>query len=64
MLGLGLLEILAALFNIEIKNLRLHCIFFEDEFFKQMKVKGDGSYLYWAVARHFMSGYLNDVWTG
>ena len=35
----------------------------EDEFFKPMKVKGDGSCLYWTVASHIMSFFLNDVWT-
>ena len=30
-----------ALFNAEIKNLQLHCILFENEFFKPMKVNGD-----------------------
>ena len=35
-----------ALFNAEIKDLQLHCIFFEDKFFKLMKVKGDGDHIF------------------
>ena len=46
------------------KTLQSHCIFFEDDWFKPMKVKGDGSCLYWAVALHIMSCCLYDVWTG
>ena len=53
-----------ASFNAKIKMLQSHCIFFEDEFFKPMKMKGDGSCLYWAVASHIMSFCLNDVWNG
>ena len=49
-----------ALFNAEIKRLQLHCIFFEDVLFKPMKVKGDGSCVYKAVASHIMSFCLDD----
>ena len=52
-----------ALFNTKIKNLQSHCIFFEDDLFKPMKMKADGSCLYWAVASHIMSCCLNDAWT-
>ena len=48
-----------ALFNEEIKNVQIHHIFFEYEFFKPMKVKGDGSHFYWAVASHVTSNSLN-----
>ena len=50
-----------ALFNGEMKNLQSCCIFFEELFFKPMEVKGDGSYLYGAVASHIMSCCLDDV---
>ena len=53
----------SASFNVEIKMLQLHCIFFEDEFFKLVKVKGDESCLYWAVASQCMLGCRCDVWT-
>ena len=53
-----------ALFNVEIKTLQLHPIFFENNLFQPVKVKGDGSCLYRAVATHIMSCCLNDVWTG
>ena len=53
-----------ALFNAEIKTLQLHWIFSEDALFKPLKVKGDGSFLYQAVAIHIMSCCLDDVWTG
>ena len=53
-----------ALFNAEIENLQLRCIFFEDDFFKPMRMKSDGSCLYQAVASHVISCCLDDVWTG
>ena len=53
-----------ALFKAEIKTLPLDCIFFDNEFSKPMKVKGDGSCLYQAIASHIMSYCLKDVWTG
>ena len=53
-----------ALFNSEIKTLKLCCIIFEDKIFKLMKVKGDGSCLYQVVASNIMSCCLGDVWTG
>ena len=49
-----------ALFNAEIKNLQLDCIFFEYAFSNQ---KGCGSFLYRAFASHIMLFCLNDVWT-
>ena len=52
-----------ALYNTEIKILHLDCILFENVFFKPMKVKGDGSCLYRAIALHIMTFCLNDVWT-
>ena len=42
---------------------QLHCIFFEDYSFISMKVEGDGSCLYWAIASHIMSCFFDDVWT-
>ena len=42
---------------------QLQCIFFEDTFFKPMKVKCDGSSLYRAIASHIMSFGIVDVWT-
>ena len=53
-----------ALFNAKIKNLQLHCIFFEDYFFKPMKVKGDESCVYQAIASHMVSFCLDNVWIG
>ena len=53
-----------ALSNAEIKTLQLHCIHCENDLFKPVKVKGDGSCLYRAIATHMMSCCLNDVWTG
>ena len=41
-------------FHAEIKMLQFHFIFFEDNFFKLMKVKGDGSCLYNAIVSHIM----------
>ena len=51
-----------ALFNAEIRILQSNCIFFEDSFFKPMKMKGNDSCLYRAVSSH-QSSSLNDVWT-
>ena len=53
-----------ALFNAEIETLHLHCIFIEDALIKQVKVKGNGSCLYWSNASHIMSSCLDNVWTG
>ena len=50
-------------FNAGIKKLQSYCIFFEDEFFKPMKVKGDGLCLYRAIASCIKSFCLDDVWT-
>ena len=47
-----------ASFNAEIKMLQSHCILFEGAFFKPMKVKGDGSSLYQAIASQVMSFFL------
>ena len=53
-----------ALFNAEIKTLQLHCICYEKDSFKPVKVKGNGSNLYRAIATHIMLCCLNDVWAG
>ena len=53
-----------SLVNAKIKTLQSRCIFFKDALFKPMKVKGDGSCLYWIVASHIMSCCFDDVWTG
>ena len=46
-----------------IKMLQLHSVFFRDAFYKPVKVKGNGSCLYQAVASHIMSCCLNNFWT-
>ena len=53
-----------ALFHAEIKTLQSCCIFFEDDLFQPVRVKGDESCLFWAVATHIISCCLHDVWTG
>ena len=53
-----------SLFNTENKMLQSHFTFFEDDLFKPVKVKGDRSCLYQAVAINIMSCCLDDVWTG
>ena len=52
-----------ALFNAEIETFQLHCIFFENDLFKPMKVKGDRSCLHKASASYIMSCFFDDVWT-
>ena len=51
-----------ALFNAEIKTIQLHCICYENDLFKPVKVKIDGSFLYRAIATHIMLCCLHDVW--
>ena len=53
-----------ALYTAEIKTLQLCCIHFENDLFKSVKMKGDGSCLYRATATNIMSCCLNDVWAG
>ena len=52
-----------ALFNVDFKTIQSNCIPFEDDLFKPVKVKGDGSCLYMAIATHIMSYCLNAVLT-
>ena len=53
-----------ALYNAEIKALKFLCIFFENAFFKPIKVKGDGFCVYQAAASHIMSCCLHYALTG
>ena len=53
-----------AFFYTEIKTLQSHCILFEDDLFKPVKVNGNGSCLYRAIATYIMSCCLDDIWTG
>ena len=53
-----------ALFNAEIKTLQSCCILFENNLFKPVKVKDDGSCLYQVVATHVMSCCPDDNLTG
>ena len=46
------------------KILQSHCICYENDLFKSMKVTGDGSCLYRAIATHIMLTCLDNVWAG